>query len=615
MARKPETKQKKSLGQWAMLALLGLLAFSLIGFGAANFGGTVQSVASVDGIDITPRQYAAAVQARLRQIGDQNGQQVSFAQAQQAGVDRAVLSQLIGQSAIAAEGRRMGLSIPDSRVALRVRDVPAFQGGSGFSPQVYRETLKRNDMTPTAFERTIRDEEVATLIQQAVTRKASGADWAALVAGWAGERRDLTWADIPETLLPEPVAAPTDQELADWYADNGEAFRRPAEKVMTIWALRPRDLAAELAPSEDDLRAAYDARADEFRIPARRMVERLVFRTEAEADAARERLDDGLTFEDLVAERGLSPADADLGEVSEADLGEAGPAVFALDGPGIAGPAPTPLGPALFQVSAILNPQETPFEIARPRLARSLGLEAARRDIDARYGEFDDELAGGATLEDLAKIGGQIRQITYAEGDAAADTDPALLEAANAAQPGDFPELIQLQNGGLVALRVDEAREARVPDLDEVRAAATQALTAQQRTDALRALAADLASRIGGDETFEDVGLAPRTAEGIARGGPVESAPAGLSEAAFGAPEGTVGVRAADGRVAVFRVDAVQAADEGDPRLAMMRTALEAQAAQSVARDTLDAYVRALVDRSQVRINQTAVTAVNARIP
>ena len=615
MARKPEKKEGKSLSQWAMLALLALLAFSLIGFGASNFGGSVQSVATVDGIDITPREYAAAVQEELRRVGQQQNRTVTFAEAQQAGLDRAVLSRLMGQAAVAAEARRMGLSVPDTRVAARVREVPAFQGASGFSPVVYRETLQRNGMTPTAFERSIRNEEVGSLLQQAVSGHASGADWSGLVSAWAGERRDVTWAPVPDALLAAPVAEPTEEELAAWYAENGELFRRPAEKVLTIWALRPQDEAANFTPTEEELRAAYEDRAAEYRIPERRMVERLVFRTEADAAAAKERLDDGASFEDLVAERGLAPSDVDLGEVSAAQLGAAGEAVFALDGPGIAGPAPTPLGPALFQVSAILDAQETPFETVRPRLARALGIEAARRDIDARYGSFDDELAGGATLEDLAQAGGRLKQITYAQGDAASDADPALVEAADAAQPGDFPEIVQLADGTLAAMRADEAREPRIPELDEVRAAATDVIMAERRTAALRTSGEDLAARIAAGESFEEAGLAPEAVQNLQRGASVEGAPQGLTDAVFATDEGSTGIRAAGGRVAVFRVDAVRPAAEDDAQLAVYRTALEAQATQSVARDTLEAYIRALLEDADISINQTAVTAVNARFP
>ncbi len=60
------------------------------------------------------------------------------------------------------------------------------------------------------------------------------------------------------------------------------------------------------------------------------------------------------TFEQVVAERGLALADIDLGEQARDDLGAAGDAIFALDEPGVVGPLPSDLGPALYRMNAIL---------------------------------------------------------------------------------------------------------------------------------------------------------------------------------------------------------------------------------------------------------------------
>ncbi|MFH7450842.1 peptidylprolyl isomerase, partial [Pseudomonas syringae pv. tagetis] len=89
-------------------------------------------------------------------------------------------------------------------------------------------------------------------------------------------------------------------------------------------------------------RDLYQSRIDEFQQPERRMVERLVYPSEADAAAAKARLDAGeVSFEQLAAERGLTLTDIDLGERAEAELGAAGPAVFALDQPGVVGPVQT----------------------------------------------------------------------------------------------------------------------------------------------------------------------------------------------------------------------------------------------------------------------------------
>jgi len=143
----------------------------------------------------------------------------------------------------------------------------------------------------------------------------------------------------------------------------------------------------------------------------------LVYPTAEAAAAARAKLDAGTSFEDLVAERNLTLADIDLGDVSKADLGAAGEAVFALEGPGVVGPMQSDLGPALFRMNAVLPAQETPFDEARTALASEMQTDAARRAIADKVEAVDDLLAGGASLEDVAKEQGLILATTdYAEG-------------------------------------------------------------------------------------------------------------------------------------------------------------------------------------------------------
>jgi peptidyl-prolyl cis-trans isomerase D len=156
---------------------------------------------------------------------------------------------------------------------------------------------------------------------------------------------------------------------------------------------------------EDALRQLYDARIDIYRQPERRLLERLAFGTEEEAQAAFDAIEAGETdFDTLVEERDLTLDDIDLGEVAVEDLpAEAAEVIFADTESEIIGPLPSRLGPALYRVNAVLEATETSFEDARVRPARGTGRRGrAPRDRVMRE-EIDDLLASGATLEELAE--------------------------------------------------------------------------------------------------------------------------------------------------------------------------------------------------------------------
>ena len=102
-------------------------------------------------------------------------------------------------------------------------------------------------------------------------------------------------------------------------------------------------------------------------MPERRLLDRIGFGTDAEAAAAKARLDAGeVDFDALAAERGLGPAEIDQGEVMAEDLAEAArDGGVRRPGPGIVGPVPTPLGPSIYRINAVLAARTTPFEQAR----------------------------------------------------------------------------------------------------------------------------------------------------------------------------------------------------------------------------------------------------------
>ncbi|MEM1066140.1 MAG: peptidyl-prolyl cis-trans isomerase, partial [Pseudomonadota bacterium] len=368
----------------------------------------------------------------------------------------------------------------------------------------------------------------------------------------------------------------------------------------------------------DALRALYDQRIDEFVQPERRLVERLVYGSDEAAAQALGRVESGdATFEDLVADRGLTLADIDLGDVSEAALGENGAAIFALDEPGVVGPLPTTLGPAIFRVNAILTAQETPFEEARPLLETQFATDAARRLIQDMVIEVDDLLAGGATLEELAEETElELGQIDWrpdvAEGIAAYQ---GFREAAFAAEEGDFPEVIELEEGGLFALRLDEIRPPALQPLDEVRDRVIEGWEMQETARVLAEQAEVAAEAIRGGAEMAGLDLALRTERNLERDAFLDDAPPAFVAGVFEMEPGEVRVFEDAGAAVLVRLDTIIAPDRTAPDAAAGIAAFEAQAAQGLAGDALQLFTQAAQTRAGIQINQQALNAVHAQLP
>jgi len=83
--------KKNSISKTLVWIMLGLLFVGLAGFGATNLSGTIRTIGQVGDKYLDVNQYARNLQQELRAYQAETGTPISFAQAQAAGIDQAVL--------------------------------------------------------------------------------------------------------------------------------------------------------------------------------------------------------------------------------------------------------------------------------------------------------------------------------------------------------------------------------------------------------------------------------------------------------------------------------------------------------------------------------------------
>lgn len=610
---------KKKGTNTVTLLLLILLIAGLAGFGVTNFGGSLQSVGRVGSTEITTRDYARAIEAQLNAFQAQTGQRLTPEQAQAIGLDRQALGQLLTDAAIEDETKRIGLSAGDENVSEEVRNVPAFQGLSGeFDRQTYELTLRQNDATVAEFEEQVRDDLAEGLVRRAVAAGlATPSIYVDTLFDHARETRDVTWARLTADDLAEPVAEPTDSEVQAYYDANLADFTRPETKAIRYAWLTPDMLASGITVEEAQVRQLYDDRIAEFVQPERRLVERLVFATQADAEAAKARLDAGETdFDTLVTERGLDLADVDLGDIAAADLGAAADEVFALTEPGVVGPLPSDLGPALYRMNGILAAEETSFEDAKSDLEAEAAQDRARRIILDLVPQVEDMLAGGADPSLLAERTemeeGRIDwNAEVFDGIAAYE---GFRGAAATATPEDFPQVVDLEDGGIVVLKVDEVREPEPRPLDEVRDEVVAAWTLERTGDALAAQAEALAEQIRNGREMAGLDLSLKVSRDMTRDAFIEETPPDFTRTVFAMERDAIAVLSADGDAWLVRLDAVNPADATSPEAQQVRARFAGETAQSYATALTRAFTQSLIDATEVEVNSAAVNAVNAQL-
>lgn len=599
--------------------VIGLLMFGMVGFGATGLTGRISSIGTVGGLEVPVSAYNQELQNRIQSLSAEADEPLSFTQARERGVPDQALQQVIQSRVLDNEMRKLGVSVGDDTVRREVLDTMAFAGPDGnFTREQYRAVLRDNGLTEEQFESRIRDDSARALLQQAVIGGLPQPDvYAQTVAAYIGEERDFTWDTLRPQDLDSPLPDPTEAELQAHYEDNPEAYTAPETKDLTYAWLTPDMIQDQVTVDEAELREAYEDRLDEFVQPERRLVERLSFGTQEAAQAALDRLDAGeIGFDDLVAERGLELSDVDLGDVTEDELRDAGAAVFSAASGDVVGPQPSPLGPALFRVNAVLAAQETPFEEARAVLREDRAAARARRVIEDQIEPVTDLLAGGGRLEDLAEqTDMQLGELAWTpeirDGIAAY---AGFREVVAGLEPDTFPELHELEDSGLFAVRVDEVRPPELQPFEAVRAQVAADWRAAETRRQLRARTEEIAAGIDAETEFTEIGLDGAVAErGLTRRSFLNGTPPDFMTRLFELD--TVGeTLVVDGEegVIVARLDAIAQPGVDDPAVSAQAEAVAERAGQGMAMDIFTAFTQAVQADTEITIDQAAINAVHS---
>lgn len=597
-------------------AIVGLLFVGLLGFGAGGLSGTIRTIGTVGDKPISVASYQGAVNQQIRAFEAQVRTPVSFVQAQTLGLDQQALNAIVASRALDNEVSNLGLSVGDTRVREELLQVPAFRGLSGgFDREQYRSALQRSGQTETDFETGIREDTARTLLQAAVLGGVPASDtYVDTLTAFIGEQRAITWARLDAEQISAPIPGATDADIATFYDENPDVFTAPEQRNITYVWLTPAMIQDDVTVDETSIRALYDERIAEFVRPERRLVERLGFLDDAAVADAKARLDAGeLTFDALVEERGLALADIDLGDVLAGELGAAGDAVFAAEPGAVVGPFPTSFGPALFRMNAILAADETSYEEARAELREELSAQRAIRVIDQAREGVSDLLAGGARLEDLADqsdlVLGTIAWDNSMQDDIAAYD--AFRAAAGTIEVGAFPELQDLDDGGVFVLRLDDVTPPALRPLEDVSedvAVAWQIARTQQAVMEEAQAAADEIQPLTG---FETLALTPETQDGLTRRSFVDGTPPGFMQRVFELSSGEVTVIDAGTFAVIVRVDSITQADATDPQLSADRQVLFDGAAAGIAQDIFNIFNNEIQTNTDVSLDQAAINAVH----
>ncbi|HSI39227.1 MAG TPA: peptidyl-prolyl cis-trans isomerase [Xanthobacteraceae bacterium] len=620
-----QTLRKSASGIVAkMLMVLLILSFGIWGIADVfrDFGG--QTLATIGSTEISVPEFRNLYQERLQQISQQIKRGITPEQARALGIPDQLLNERLAEAALDERTRQLGLALSNDEMARRIRDNPAFRGPSGaFDPAYFAQILRSNGYTEPRF---VEAERRLALRQQLIQSLGGDVELPQVLRD-AARRFETEERAVAYVMLDAPaaqgIAEPTDEALRAFFDARKVAFRAPETRKITVLALTPELLAASVAISDDQVKAAYEANLARFGTPETRTVQQIVFPDADQAKAAAERIAAGTAFADIAAERKLEPKDIDLGTVARDAIFDkaVGDAAFALPADGTSGVVEGRFGPVIVHVGTVTPGSVRPLEEVAPQLRAQLQADQARRALFDTHDRVEDDRAGGASLTEIAgKLDLAVqaletdRQGRAPDGTAIGDLPgkAEVLAGAFESDVGVEADAVQLpQGGGYVWFDVEAVTPARDRTFDEARAQVLDRWRQDEAAKQLDARLAELRGKIDAGEAFDkvvtDAGLELRVANGVRRGRAADGLPQGLLNAVFETKEGAIGSAPADvgdGKV-LFRVTSVSV-----PAVAPDDSKLLADLRERMEQDLMTEYVVRLQADLGVRINRVALEQI-----
>ena len=624
-----QTLRKSASGIVAKI-LMGLLIISFGVWGIADVfrGFGSQTLATIGSTEITIPEFRQTYQERLQQISEQLKRGLTPDQSRAFGIPEQLLNERLAEAALDDTAANLGLALSDEEIVRRVQKNPAFFGASGaFDQNRFNQLLRSNGFTEARF---VNAERRLALRQQLIQSLGGGIELPQVLQDAAKryetEERSVNYVMLSANNIPAP-ATPTDEQLRAFFEARKVAFKAPEFRKIDVLALTPQSLAASEPVTDADIKAAYEANLASFGTPEKRVVQQIVFPNAEEAKAAADRIAAGTSFTDIVTERKLQPSDIDLGDVTRGDIFDkaVADAAFALPADGTSGVITGRFGPVIVHVGTVTPGTTKPLADVSNDIRAQLQLAAAQRAILDTYDKVEDERAGGAKLAELAtKFGLKTQTIeTNIQGqspdgstiaDIPARTD--VLRGAFASDIGAENDPIQLpqtngQGAGYVWYDVQAVTPPRDRTFEEARAQVLERWKQDEAAQALDAKLEELKAKIAAGEAFDkavtDAGLELRAANGIRRGRTADGVPQDIVTAVFATPEGTVGsanAEAGDSRI-LFKVLSVSVPTGGT-----QNDKLIADIRQSMEGDLMTEYLVELQSELGARINRAALDQI-----
>lgn len=444
-----------------------VVTFALFGVDAlvTSFNSS-ETVAEVDGVEITRTQMLQGAETQRRQLISAMGSQITPELLEDNLLQRRALDELVQRAVLANQAAELGLGVSDSQVDAYLLQSEQFQTNDQFDQNKYLNFIRSLGFTPLAFKERIKQD---VLIQQ--PRNAIAGSEFVLpyqvsgISTLQSQERSYEYASFSLADESEKTSV-SDEELLAYYEANKESFKTPEQVKVNYVVVSSDDFLNKVNITDTELQDAYQASISGFSAEERLASHILIDTSEiSDEDAQKrlveiqEKLNAGESFVDLAAEYsddiGSKNNGGDLGYVQKGLIGdEFDSALFSMlegDIESVKGQ----FGYHLIKLNGIVSADVPSFSSKRAELTQELLAIKAKDALLTAHEDITDLAYASDTLDVIAKeYDVDVLQSAYfgREG----GSDEITSSAAVVAAAFDVSVLEDNQNSNLIELTDDQ---------------------------------------------------------------------------------------------------------------------------------------------------------------
>lgn len=628
----------KSTGwiSWIIIILI-TIPFALWGINEYFSDNVKLYAAQVGDKEISLSEYQQAYNRYREQMRRMFGNSFVPDPSTEAAMKQRILDGLVEHELLLQQAYEYGLRIGDAPLANRIHNIPVFKVDDQFSLEQYQQVLKNQGLSVGQFESQMRSDMVVDQLRAGIQKSALISEKMLIqILKLQQQQREISYFTLVVAPGNDAIAV-TDEEVEKFYRDNQTNYLAPAKAKFDYVELTLAALEKPVAVTPEKLEAVYaeELKKGRFSVEEQRKASHILIQVASDADAAAVKV-----AEDKIKSLQEQATPTNFGELAKAhsedavsvqqggDLGYFGKGfmaaefesqVFAMAAETISQPVRSPFGFHLIYLTDIKPGHTKSLAEATPELEKMVRSQEAEQ-------QFYDQAEQLATLayenpdnlDDVAKtLGLEVKTTDWIADSGAAEgifADKKIIKAGFAEDvlAGNNSEVIELNAGQAIVLRIKVHEAAKPRPLEQIRADVLQRIKTDKARAAIKSQADALLKRLKAGESLASLAAELKLeVKQLVLGRKDEAIDRMLREAAFRLPKPKPDVVQyastvlASGDYALIALTQIMDAvvDNKKEDLTSLRTRLENETSQS----ELDSFILALRKKTKIVENNDSL--------